>query len=311
MAQPQPQPSTAIVVPRTERLAKLKDLFESKRDAIAAVVPKHVTPERLIKITLSALSRNPDLLECTRESIFLSVIQAAELGLEFGSTLGHAYLVPFRNNKINAIEAMFIPGYRGLIALARRSGQILSIEAHVVYEKDHFRVRYGLEPVLEHEPCFDGEPGKVRLAYAVSILRDGAKQVEVMSLSQLDAIRRRSKAGDSGPWVTDTDEMYRKTVVRRLWKYLPMSTEMAKVAEADDFANGSADPPDLSDLLSPSEFGASPTAAPAKGAASVKAKLGAKATHVKPVSDEPEPEAAAVPEGYSSDGVAREPGSDG
>ena len=255
MAQPVTQPqSTAIVQKSSDKMATLRHLFEAKKDAISAVCPKFVTPERIIKITLAACSRNPQLLACTPASILMACIQAAELGLEFGNVLGHAYLVPYENKKNKTLEATFIPGYRGLIALARRSGQILSIEAHVVYEKDRFEVTYGLDPKLVHVPTFDEEPGAPKAVYAVAVLRDGAKQSEVMTKHQVDAIRKRSAAANAGPWVTDYEEMMRKTVVKRLWKYLPMSTEMVRAIEADD-ALERAEPIDLTDVMHDPETG--------------------------------------------------------
>jgi recombination protein RecT len=127
-----------------------------------------------------------------------------------------------------------IIGYRGLIDLARRSGQISRIEAHPAYEKDRFKIQFGLNPILEHEPDLSGDPGPMILVYAVAELRDGTKQVEVMTKKQVDGIRARSKAGKSGPWVTDYDEMAKKTVVRRLCKYLPLSVELVTAFERDD-----------------------------------------------------------------------------
>ncbi len=227
-------PSTAVVTTKAAKLENLASMFEKKRASIAAVLPKHLTAERLAKIALSAASRSPDILACDPASVYLAVLQAAELGLEFGTVLGQAYMVPFDNKHTKKKEAQFIPGYRGLISLARRSGEIKSIEAVLVYEKDEFEMVRGLDTTITHKPCLRGEPGPVVLAYAVAHFKDGGFQCEVMTLAQLDAIRDRSQAKNSGPWVTDTEEMYRKTVIRRLFKYLPMSVEMAKAVTAMD-----------------------------------------------------------------------------
>lgn len=264
--------SNNALAPSKERITSLMNLLERKRGTIASVLPKHITPERIIKVALSAASRTPLLLQCTESSFVLAVMQAAELGLEPGSALGHAYLVPYRNGKTGKYECQMIPGYRGLIALARRSGEIVSLEAHVVYANDKFRVRYGLEPVLEHEPNLTGEPGDLVLAYAVAKLRDGGVQFEVMTRVQLEAVRRRSKAGGSGPWVSDFDEMCRKTVVRRLFKYLPVSIELAKALEVDARVED-GEGPDLSDVIDATAEEASESTGNGGRAAELKAKL--------------------------------------
>lgn len=217
----------------------IKTFLESKKDAIAEVLPKHLTPERVIKVALIAYNKTPALQQCSQSSLLMAIVQASEVGLEPGGALGHAYLVPYKQT------CQLIIGYRGLIDLARRSGQIASIEAHVVHENDKFRCHFGTNPVLEHEPAWKGEPGEIVCVYAIAVLKDGSKQVEVMTRAQVDAIKNRSRASSNGPWVTDYAEMARKTVVRRLCKYLPLSVEMQKALEIDN-ANDPIDitPPD-------------------------------------------------------------------
>ena len=237
-----PQPQTLTPATRSTmsvaqtQMNTIKDLIERSKNAIASRLPKHLTPDRIMKVALTAINKTPKLLECSRESLLMSIMQAAELGLEPGGALGEGYLVPYGN------QCQFIPGYRGLISLARRSGQIISIEAHVVNEKDEFDCGLGLDPFLKHTPAWEEEdPGKLRFVYAVAKLKDGGVQFEVMSRAQIEGIRAKSKAGRSGPWVDHFDEMARKTVVRRLFKYLPVSVELASAldlqasAEAGDF----------------------------------------------------------------------------
>lgn len=219
------------------RQASLKTLFEGSRPAISQVLPKHLTADRILKVTLAATSRTPKLLECTQSSILQSVMQAAQLGLEPGSPLGHAYLVPYYNkpkDQPGRMECQLIVGYRGLIDLARRSGQIDSIEARAVYEHDKFKVSYGLVQVLEHEPFLDGDPGQLVAVYALARIKSGLPQIEVMTRTQVDGIKAKSKASQYGPWVDHFDEMARKTVVRRLCKYLPLTVELADALEADE-----------------------------------------------------------------------------
>lgn len=230
----------------------LGEMLAKRRDMIAAVLPKHLAPERLIKLATMAVGRDPKLSRATALSIVNAVVKAAELGLDCSGTLGSAYLVAYDNNKkdergnwYKQTEAQLIIGYRGLIDLARRSGQIASIEARVVWQNDQFEFEYGLEPKLRHIPALDKEPGELRLVYAIAKLRDGAMQVEVMTKAEIDKIKGRSKSGnnDKSPWSTDYPEMSRKTVVKRLCKYLPLSVEVQEVIAEDNVA----DPIDAND----------------------------------------------------------------
>lgn len=212
------------------RQANLKGLFERSKGAIAQVLPRHLTADRILKVTLAATSRTPKLLECSQTSILQSVMQAAQLGLEPGGPLGHAYLVPFKR------ECTLIVGYRGLIDLARRSGQIDSIEARVVYARDKFRISFGLTQVLEHEPSWEAEPGEIIGVYSIARIKSGLPQVEFMTIAQIEKIRRGSPTGNysDSPWANHYDEMARKTVVRRICKYLPLTVELATALELNE-----------------------------------------------------------------------------
>lgn len=219
--------STAMVTGAAAKQKTIMDLFESRKASIAAVMPRHLTPERLLKIALACTARTPTLLACTPQSLLLAVMQAAELGLEAGGLLGDGYLVPYKD------EAKLIIGYRGLIKLARQSGQMASLEAYVVRKNDVFEIEFGLEPKLMHRPHMTGIPDDkdIVAVYAIARFKDGARQVDVMTRAEVDAIRARSKSGNDGPWVTDFAEMAKKTVVKRLAKYLPLSPELAKALE--------------------------------------------------------------------------------
>jgi recombination protein RecT len=205
----------------------LKDLLLDAGPALNAVATKHLTPERLTKIALVSVSRSHLLRQCESMSIVRSVIQAAQLGIDPSGLTGEGYLVPFWNKTLDAYEATFIIGYRGLIKLARRSGEIKSLEARLVYKEDEFEVEYGLNQKLRHVPHFDCDTAdkNIRFAYCVARLESGETVIEVMNRKQLEKIRQRSKASDKGPWVTDFGEMCRKTVVRRAAKYLPLTAE--------------------------------------------------------------------------------------
>jgi recombination protein RecT len=203
-------------------------------------LPKHVTAERLARVALTEVRKNPALARCDQTSFLGALMTCAQLGLEPGGPLGHAYLIPFENRKANRTEVQFIVGYRGMIDLARRSGQIVSIEARPVYEGDAFEVSLGLDSNLRHVPDFDNpnrvQPDKLRFVYAVAKLKDGGVQFEVMSRREVEAVRAQSRAGSSGPWVTHFEAMALKTVVRRLFKWLPISVELATAIDADERA---------------------------------------------------------------------------
>lgn len=224
MTQQQPQ---SIQKAAPTRYGSIKDFIEQRQGAISALVPKHLNPERLMKVLLNSIYKTPKLQECTPSSLLQCALTAAELGLEPGGALGHAYLVPYKET------CTFIIGYRGLIELMRRSGQLASIRAVVVRERDRFRYTEGLDQNIEHEPFLDGDAGALKYVYAVAKLKDGSVQCEFMTRQQVDAIRARSRSKDNGPWVTDFDEMAKKTVVRRIAKLLPLSSEAAKALEVD------------------------------------------------------------------------------
>lgn len=244
----EPTNNTRAIVPASQKLNTLRGLFDKSKSSIAAVMPKHLTPDRLLKITLAAASRTPALLDCTPESILLSVMQAAQLGLEPNTPLGLSYLIPYDNTKTRRKEAQFIPGYRGLIKLAHQSGDIADLRSRVVYAGDEFRVEYGLTEKLEHIPLFGSEKRDLVAVYAVATLKGSSTpHFEVMTRADVDAIRSRSRSGNSGPWVSDFSEMARKTAIRRICKSLPLSVELSTALNAQAVAE-SGDAPDFGDL---------------------------------------------------------------
>jgi recombination protein RecT len=208
------------------------------KSEIARALPKHLTADRLARVALTEVRKTPMLGKCAPRSLFGAIMQCAQLGLEPGGALGHAYLLPFRN-KTGGYDVQFIVGYRGMIDLARRSGQIVSIEAHAVYPGDHFDCEFGLDSKLVHRPDWDVErnnPQTIRFVYAVAKLQGGGVQFEVMSKAQVDSIRARSKSSGNGPWVTDFEPMALKTVIRRMFKYLPVSIEVQRAVGLDEMA---------------------------------------------------------------------------
>ena len=205
---------------------------------IKNALPAHLTPERLARVCLTNIRTTPALMECTVPSLLAAVMQSAALGLEPG-ILGHCYFVPFKRNAGTkqdpqwVKDVQFIIGYKGLLALARRTGDIKSIGAAAIYSNDKFIYRKGFEETLEHEPKI-GDRGSLAGFYAYGLTKDGGRYADMMSVEEVKKIMQRSKAKDFGPWVTDFEEMGRKTVLRRLCKYLPMSVEEATQIRDDE-----------------------------------------------------------------------------
>ena len=208
-----------------EQTQTLGDLLQRYRKQFTDLLPKHLSIERMFRLGQLALSRQPILAQCTMASLLASLLKAAEMGLEPDGTKGA--LVPYRNNKTGKMEAQFIPMWQGLAELVRATGQIAALDTDVVCEHDRFIFIKGLEQKLEHTPAMRGDRGDMVGAWALVRYKDGAgSDMEWMSKEEIDSIRARSKAKDSGPWVTDYTEMARKTVFRRLCKRLPKSTAL-------------------------------------------------------------------------------------
>ncbi len=232
---------TAVSVAADAGIGNVKAFFESQKSTLAAVLPKHVGADRMLKIALGALRTTPKLMQARTDTLLGAIIQCAQLGLEPNTPLGHAYLIPFENRSKGITEVQIVFGYKGLIDLARRSGQIVSIAAHEVREHDHFEYEYGLDEKLVHRPAM-GERGAVIAFYAVAKLVGGGYAFEVMSNADVIAIRDASqgwktavrfKKEASSPWGAHFVEMGRKTVLRRLFKFLPVSIELATAATLD------------------------------------------------------------------------------
>lgn len=232
---------TARTVASEAGIGNVKAFFESQKSTLAAVLPKHVGADRMLKIALGALRTTPKLMQARTDTLLGAIIQCAQLGLEPNTPLGHAYLIPFENRSKGITEVQIVFGYKGLIDLARRSGQIVSIAAHEVREHDHFEYEYGLDEKLVHRPSM-GERGNVIAFYAVAKLVGGGYAFEVMSRADVETIRNESqgwktavrfKKEASSPWGAHFVEMGRKTVLRRLFKFLPVSIELATASTLD------------------------------------------------------------------------------
>jgi len=237
------------IVPFKDKVSRVAKYLNSNRKQLALALPKHITVERMLGVALRSIQKNPKLVECSQKSLFDAILQSAQLGLECDGVLGQAYLIPFKQ------DVTLIPGYRGLLKLARNSGEISTIQAHEVYEKDKHFFCYGDNPKLEHTPTAEKEPGHVIAFYAVAKLKDGGVQFEWMWLRQVIEIRDRSQGYRAAkqynkptPWETDFEEMGKKTALRRLCKMLPSSTELQRAVILDELAEAGL-PQDLEDAI--------------------------------------------------------------
>lgn len=241
MAIQKPTNNQALAPKNTQAVAKRQgtaldylnnDKFKSQ---LAAALPKFLDTDHFVRSAITEFRLNPALAECSVPSVLGYFMQAAACGLEPASMLGQCYPVPFNNKKTGQREAQFICGYRGMLSIARRSGEISSVVAEIVHEKDEFEIEYGMEPKLIHKPYIDGDPGAMRGAYVVVRFKgDGVEPlIKYMPKSEIDKRRNRSKAGQSGPWVTDYDEMAKKTVFRSVFKWLPISIEQIQATTTD------------------------------------------------------------------------------
>ncbi len=201
---------------------------------IKKALPSVMTPERFTRITLSALSANQQLMETTPQSFLGAMMTAAQLGLEPNTPLGQAYLIPYWNGKRRCLECQFQIGYKGMIDLAYRSGEVIITDAFTVYEGDEFSFCYGLNPNLVHKPTLK-DRGEPICFYGIFRTKSGGYGFKVMSVEDVRAhAKRYSKAYSNGPWQTNFDEMAKKTVLKKTLKYAPMSSEFVRAVAQDE-----------------------------------------------------------------------------
>ncbi len=213
----------------------LESIIKSNWHKIEAVMPKHMSGERLFQLAVSTINQNPKLARCQIATFLSCLMKCSALGLEPSEVdgLGRAYIIPYGN------KATFILGYKGMLDLARRSGEIQDISARAVFVGDKFEYRFGLNEQLGHIPG-DGErtPETLTHVYVVAHFKDAGHYIDVMTKVEIDDVRKRSKAGNDGPWVTDYIAMAIKSVIRRAFKFLPVSVEAQQAAAADETDGG-------------------------------------------------------------------------
>ena len=208
--------------------------IKAMEPAIKKALPSVITPERFTRMVLSALSSTPKLAECSPQSFLAAMMTAAQLGVEPNTALGQAYLLPYRNH--GQMECQFQLGYKGLIDLAYRSGEVRVIQAHTVYENDVFEYELGMDPKLRHVPA-KADRGEAVAYYAMFKTKDGAYGFEVMSVDDVQRhAQRYSKSYGSGssPWRSNFDEMAKKTVLKRALKYAPLKSDFVRGVAQDE-----------------------------------------------------------------------------
>lgn len=214
----------------------LKDYVTLYTKSIAKALPSVLTPERFSRMVTTAITKTPLLQKCTPQSFIGAMLTAAQLGLEPNTPLGQAYLIPYKTyrNGSEIVECQFQLGYKGMIDLCNRTGEFKSITAKIVYENDEFEFEYGLDDKLRHKPTM-GEKGKPVWVYALYKLKNGGYGFEVMSYDEcIEFGRNYSKSFDKGPWKNNTDEMCKKTMIKKVLKYAPISSEFIRNAESSD-----------------------------------------------------------------------------
>jgi len=230
-------------LPAKSKQAQVKDLLLNHREQIAQALPRHIRADHFIRTAITCINKTPKLLECSIPSLMGALITSAQLGLNPDGITGEAYLIPFSNSKKKpngqwekVMEVQFIPGYRGLVQLAMRSGIVKSFQAREVYENDKFEYEFGLEPKLIHVPVKVGERGILTYVYAVVHFTNGGSAFEVMNINEVAMIRMKSKAPNSPAWTEFFPEMAKKTVIRKISKMCPLSPEFNKAIGLDETA---------------------------------------------------------------------------
>ncbi len=231
-------------------LGTLNGFLTARRANLAEVLPKHMSPDRMLKIAISAASRNPKLLECSPESFYTALHTSSQLGLEPNTPLGHGYLIPYFNKHTGKMEAQFQSGYKGIADLAMRDGRVASIDCYCVYSCDEFDVLFGLHPKLEHRPILDattyGDEDEIKAFYAVAHFTNGSEpKFCVMTRRQMDQHRDKyclRKGNVNEFWQRNYVSMALKTVVKQLCKLLPQSVQLAEAIAADNEIESEEEP---------------------------------------------------------------------
>lgn len=248
------QASTAAAITTAPKHQDLRDIIKNSVAEIGKALPSHMTPERVVRIALTAISTNPELAKCTPQSFMGSLFVLAQLGLE--PIAGRAYLLPFNNRRKigndwkTFPEVQAVIGYKGYVELFYRHDAALAIDMQTVFEGDEFSYEYGTNANIKHKPSMR-ERGNAIGYYAIAKLRGGASIFRYMSIEEaMEHGKKHSKTYDaktgtfyaSSPWAKEQDAMCMKTVLLQLSKMLPLSVELQRAIAVDetsrDFRDG-------------------------------------------------------------------------
>jgi recombination protein RecT len=229
MAKQQGKPTDGNAI--VQRAKNVIALIEERKDQIKVLLPPEINYERMKWVVMNQMRRNPSLFSCTPQSIINCVMQGAQVGLEFDDIRGLAYMIPYGD------QAQFIPGYKGLIELAYRSGKVRDIWAAIVYSNEQYTYREGMDRKLEHTPLSPEKRGVPVGVYAAAMTTDGLGAFAWLWIEDVEKIKKSSKASKNGPWVTHEEEMIKKTAIRRLAKTVNISPAFTKAAALDERAD--------------------------------------------------------------------------
>jgi recombination protein RecT len=238
---------------KLKKSMSIADMIKVLEPEIKKALPSVITPERFTRMALNAINTTPKLAECSQMSFLSALMNAAQLGLEPNTPLGQAYLIPFKNK--GRLECQFQIGYKGLLDLAYRNGNMQTIQAHTVRENDVFEYEFGLEPKLRHIPAMK-DRGEAVCFYAIWKTKNDGYGFSVMSKEEVDAYRNKySRAFTKGfsPWQTDYEAMAKKTVIKQALKYAPIKTELSRVITQDETIKLNLSP-DMSEITDETDW---------------------------------------------------------
>ena len=217
--------------PAQRKQDTVRGLLKSMEGEIKNALPSYLPVEKFIRTALTAINSNPKLASCSQESLLAAIMHSAQLGLEFNTPLGEAYLIPY-GNKVN-----FQLGYQGLLKLAYNTGQFKRITAREVRENEEFDFDYGTGEI-SHRPCLTGSSGNVIGYYAIYQTKDGGQDVFYFSKADAERYGKTfSQSYNSGPWKTNFDAMAKKSALIQVLKYAPKAIESQTLVQATNFDN--------------------------------------------------------------------------
>ncbi len=232
----QPKPNT---VAERKPTATIKSIINGQefRAQVERALPKHLSPDRFIRVALTTMMRTPKLATCDQASFLNSLLTLSQLGLEPDGRRAH--LIPFNNTKRGCVECQLIVDYKGIVELVMRTGLVSNLHASSVCENDEFE--YDCGEIKRHRINFKAPRGEPYAYYCLCRFKDGGAKAEVMDIPEIHAIRNRSQGylaakakGWNHPWMTDEGEMSKKTVFKRLSKWLQLSSELREAIDLDD-----------------------------------------------------------------------------